>query len=142
MTSVTEDPPISRLIFINLPVADLERSRAFYAGLGFAVDRRFSDGQCVCVVVSPTICVMLLEHDRFAEAIVGEIADAHRTTEVLHCLSASSREEVDDLVARALAGGGSPWRDKQDDEFMYGHSFADPDGHVWELLHLAFPCRP
>jgi predicted lactoylglutathione lyase len=142
MTSVAEDPPISRLIFINLPVADLDRSRAFYAGLGFAVDRRLSDDQCVCVVISPMICVMLLEHDRFAEAIVGEIADAHRTTEVLNCLSAASRDEVDTLVARALAGGGKPWRDKVDEEFMYGHSFADPDGHVWELLHLAFGCGP
>jgi predicted lactoylglutathione lyase len=140
MTSVAEDPPIDRLIFINLPVIDLERSRAFYAGLGFAVDRHLSDDQCVCVVISRTICVMLLEHERFAEAVVGEIADAHRTTEVLNCLSAASRDEVDTLVARALAGGGRPWRDKVDDEFMYGHSFADPDGHVWELLHLAFGC--
>ncbi len=126
------------MIFINLPVADLERSRTFYAGLGFAVDPGLSDGQCVCVVISRTICVMLLDHARFADAIVGEIADGHRSTEVINCLSAASREEVDRLVAYAVAGGGTVWRDKVDNECMYGHSFADPDGHVWELLHLDF----
>ncbi|WP_170304488.1 VOC family protein [Microlunatus speluncae] len=142
MTSFAEDASINRMIFINLPVADLERSRRFYAGLGFAVDPQLSDGQCVCVVISRSICVMLLGHDRFAQAIDGEIADAHRTTEVLNCLTAASRDEVDRLVTRAVLGGGRVWRDKVDDGVMYGHSFADPDGHVWELLHLEFGSGP
>ncbi|MFC7622699.1 VOC family protein [Microlunatus sp. GCM10028923] len=137
MTSVAEGPPTDRLIFINLPVADLARSRAFYAGLGFGVDPRFSDDRSACVVVSPRICVMLLVRDRFAEFVVGEVADPGRTTQVLNCLSATCRDEVDRIAVRAVTGGGRPWRDKVDQDGVYGRSFADPDGHVWELLHLS-----
>src|SRR5690606_26713393 len=110
----------------------LGRSREVYGGLGFRVDRRFSDPGSVCVVVSPTICVMLLPRARLAEP--------HARSKAVHCLSADSPAEVDRLVDRALAGGGSPWRDKVDGCGMYGHSFADPDGHAWELLHL--DCGP
>jgi uncharacterized protein len=127
---------MDRMIFVNLPVSDLAASRAFYTGLGFSVNEQFSDTECACIVISDTIFVMLLAERRFRDFINGEISNAHTTTEVLNCLSAESRREVDDLVARALAHGGKPWKDKLVDGPMYGHSFADPDGHVWEVLFM------
>lgn len=125
-----------RMIFVNLPVSDLAAARAFYEGLGFPVNDMFSDEHVVSVVVSDTICVMLLDHDRFAAFTPLPVADARTSTQVLHCLSATSRAEVDDLVARALAAGGTEFRGVQEDGPMYGRSVADPDGHVWEILHM------
>lgn len=129
---------MDRMIFVNLPVADVTISRGFYTGLGFSVNEQFSDDKVACIVVSETIFVMLLEHDRFRDFTTNEIADAHTTTEVLNALSASSREEVDDLVAKAVAHGGTP-REPVEDDAMYGHSFADPDGHVWEVFFMEVP---
>jgi predicted lactoylglutathione lyase len=127
---------MNRMIFVNLPVNDLAASTAFYTGLGFAINEQFSDDQAACIVVSETIYVMLLVEDRFKDFINGEISDAHQSSEVLLCLSAESRAEVDQLVAAALAHGGKPWRPVLEQGPMYGHSFADPDGHVWEVLHM------
>ncbi|HEV7792176.1 MAG TPA: VOC family protein [Pseudonocardia sp.] len=127
---------MNRMIFVNLPVNDLADSTAFYTGLGFAINEQFSDDQAACIVVSETIYVMLLVEDRFKDFINGEISDAHQSSEVLLCLSAESRAEVDQLVAAALAHGGKPWRPVLEQGPMYGHSFADPDGHVWEVLHM------
>jgi predicted lactoylglutathione lyase len=127
---------MNRMIFVNLPVNDLADSKAFYTGLGFAVNEQFSDDQAACIVVSETIYVMLLVEDRFKDFINGEISDAHQSSEVLLCLSAESRAEVDQLVAAALAHGGKPWKPVLEQGPMYGHSFADPDGHVWEVLHM------
>jgi uncharacterized protein len=127
---------MDRMIFVNLPVADLTASKAFYTGLGFRINEQFSDEQAACMVVSETIYVMLLVNERFADFINGEISDAHRSSEVLLCLSAESRAEVDQLVASALAHGGKPWQPVLEQGPMYGHSFADPDGHVWEVLHM------
>jgi predicted lactoylglutathione lyase len=87
-------------------------------------------------VVSDTIVVMLLARDRFADFVTGEVADPAAGTSVINCLSAASRAEVDDLVGRALAGGGRPWLDPMSEGPMYGGSFADPDGHVWEVLFM------
>ena len=128
---------MTRLIFVNLPVADLAAAREFYLGLGFRLNERFSDEQVACIVVSETILVMLLVRARFADFTVGPIADGRLTTEVINCLSAGSREEVDTMVTRALAAGGRPWREPIAEGPMYGHSFADPDGHVWEIMHMA-----
>lgn len=133
---------MSRMIFVNLPVKDLEKASDFYTGLGFSVNEQFSDHSAACIVISDTIFVMLLVEDRFRDFIVGDIADAHRASEVLNCLSAESREEVDQLVAKAIASGGSPWKDKLEDGPMYGHSFQDPDGHVWEVLHMDLAEQP
>lgn len=127
---------MSRMLFINLPVTDLAASRAFYTGLGFSVNEQFSDTRCACIVISDTICVMLLVQERFRDFINGDISDAHTATEVLNCLSADSRDEVDSLVSSALANGGKPWKDKMEEGPMYGHSFTDPDGHVWEVVHM------
>lgn len=129
---------MDRMIFVNLPVEDVTVSRRFYTSLGFTVNEQFSDDQVACIVISDTIFVMLLEHNRFRDFTTNEIADARTTTEVLNALSASSREEVDDLVANAVAAGGTA-RKPIEDAAMYGHSFADPDGHVWEVFFMEVP---
>lgn len=127
---------MQRMIFINLPVTDLATATAFYTGLGFGLNPEFSSDECSCIVVSETIFVMLLTRDRFADFTTGPVGDPRTGTTVINCLSALSKEEVDGLVTRALANGGKPWMDKMADGPMYGHSFADPDGHVWELLYI------
>ncbi|GAA3619437.1 VOC family protein [Microlunatus ginsengisoli] len=127
---------MNRMIFVNLPVADLAVARRFYTGLGFDVNARFSDGKAACIVVSETIFVMLLVRERFADFVTGPVADPAAGTSVINCLSAGSRDEVDTLVRRALASGGKPWLDTMAEGPMYGGSFADPDGHVWEVLHM------
>ena len=124
------------MIFVNLPVADLAVARRFYTGLGFDVNARFSDDKAACIVVSETIFVMLLVRERFADFVTGPVADPAAATAVINCLSAGSRDEVDTLVRRALASGGEPWLDTMAEGPMYGGSFADPDGHVWEVLHM------
>ena len=125
-----------RMIFVNLPVRDVSASRAFFASLGFGFNEQFSDDTTACLVVEENICAMLLEHSRFADFVNGEIADAFRTTEVLLALSADSRQEVDDLLAKALDAGAKPWKPVMDMGPMYGASFQDLDGHVWELVHM------
>ncbi|OLP61032.1 glyoxalase [Xaviernesmea oryzae] len=128
-----------RMIFVNLPVRDLDRSKAFFEALGFAFNPQFTDENAACMVVAENIYVMLLTEARFRDFILDEIADTAKATEVLTCLSAESRAEVDDLLAKALAHGGKPWKPVTDLGFMYGASFQDPDGHVWELVHMAAP---
>jgi uncharacterized protein len=128
-----------RMIFVNLPVADLPASRAFFTALGFELSAEFSDESCACLVVDQNVFVMLLAEHRFREFVTGEVADANRTTEVITCLSADSREQVDATVARAVAAGGRRWQPVVQDGSMYGGSFQDLDGHVWELVHMAEP---
>ena len=127
-----------RWIFVNLPVADLAAAKAFYSGLGFGFNEQFSDERTASVVVADNIVVMLLTRDRFADFVpeADRIGDPSRSTTVLNALSADSREEADDLLARALASGGKPWMPAQDHGFMYGVSFTDPDGHVWEAVWM------
>jgi predicted lactoylglutathione lyase len=127
---------MNRMIFVNLPVADLRVSRDFYTGLGFSVNETFSDEDAVSVVVSDTIVIMLLTRDRFADFVTGAVGDPKAATTSIACLSAESPAEVDRMVQNALALGGSTWLPKMEDGPMYGHSFADPDGHVWEVLHM------
>lgn len=128
-----------RMIFVNLPVRDIERSRAFFGALGFSFNPTFSDESAACMIVDDNIFVMLLAEQRFRDFIIDEISDTSKGTEVLTCLSAASRQEVDDLLAKALANGGKPWRPVMDYGFMYGCSFQDPDGHVWELAYMEQP---
>ena len=125
-----------RMIFVTLPVENLPASRAFFTALGFEFNTDFSDASCACMVVDRNIFVMLLVRQRFG-VVVGRIADATAVTEVITCLSAQSRQEVDDTVARAIAAGGKPWQPPVEDGPMYGGSFQDLDGHVWELVHMA-----
>jgi uncharacterized protein len=125
-----------RMIFVNLPVKDLNASRGFFGELGFEFNPQFSDDRAACMVFDQNIFVMLLEEDRFRDFINGEISDATSTTEVLTALSADSREHVDDTIAKAIAAGGKPWKPIMDEGPMYGGSFQDLDGHVWELMHM------
>lgn len=132
-----EEAPTMRMIFVNLPVKDVAASREFFTRLGFAFNPDFSDERTLCMVVEENICVMLLQEDRFRDFINGDISDAAKTKEVLTCLSCDSREEADATLAKALAAGASPWKPVMEAGSMYGVSFQDPDGHVWELMHMA-----
>jgi uncharacterized protein len=127
---------MSRQIFVNLPVKDLERSKAFFGALGFSFNPQFTDANAACMVVSDTIYVMLLIEPFFKGFTHKEIADANKVTEVLVCLSCDSRAELEDLVAKAVAAGGKAPRAPQDHGFMIQHGFEDPDGHIWELVHM------
>jgi hypothetical protein len=127
---------MSRQIFVNLPIADIARSKAFFSALGFSFNPQFTNEQGACMVISDNIFAMLLAQPFFRTFIDTDIADATKSTEVLVCLSCSSRAEVDELVAKAVAAGGKPHRQPQDHGFMYGHGFHDPDGHVWELVYM------
>ena len=123
-------------IYVNLAVADLPRSRAFFESLGLKFEPRFSNDQGACLVLGDNLFAMLLTKDFFRTFTAKPLADPAQVTEVLLCLSCDSRAEVDDLVARALAAGGTAPRPPQDHGFMYGHGFEDPDGHVWELVYM------
>ncbi|SDE42071.1 hypothetical protein SAMN05660485_00901 [Blastococcus fimeti] len=126
-----------RMIFINLAVTDLARAKAFYGGLGFGFNEQFSDERTASVVISDQIVAMLLTRDRFADFVPGgAVGDPAGATTVINALSVESREEADDMLARALASGGKPWQPAQDHGFMYGTSFTDPDGHVWETMWM------
>jgi predicted lactoylglutathione lyase len=125
------------MIFVNLPVSDLARSTAFYQAIGAAKNPQFSDDTASCMVFSDTIHTMLLTHEKFRQFTPRKIADARTTSEVLICLSADSRDAVDDIVGKAKgAGGGADPSPKQDYGFMYGRSFEDPDGHIWEVMWM------
>lgn len=125
-----------RMIFVNLPVKSVDASRKFFGALGFTFNEQFSNENSTCMVIEENIFAMLLEHDRFKDFINGEISDATKSTEVLTCLSAGSRAEVDDTLAKALAAGAKPWKPNIDMGPMYGCSFQDIDGHVWELMYM------
>lgn len=128
---------MDKMIFVNLPVSDLKRSMAFYEAVGAANNPQFTDDSAAMMVFSPTISVMLLTHERFSGFTPRAIPDAHVTAQVLLCLSEESRDAVDATLARAVAAGavGDP-NPPQDHGFMYGRSFADPDGHIWELAWM------
>jgi len=125
-----------RMIFVNLPVKDLAASQAFFTALGFEFNADFADDKAACMVVDSNIFVMLLVEERFREFLNGDLVDATTANEVMTGLSADSRAQVDDLLAKAIAAGGKPWQPVIDDGPMYGGSFQDLDGHVWELMHM------
>jgi predicted lactoylglutathione lyase len=129
---------MSRMIFVNLPVTDLQRSKAFYEALGFRNEPKFSNDQAAMMVLSDTISVMLLTHPFYATFTRKPIADANNSSQVLLCISCESAAEVDSIIDAAAANGGkidlSP---KQDvGEMMYGRDFEDPDGHQWEPMWM------
>ena len=123
-------------IFVNLPVKDLDKSVAFFKQLGFTFNPQFTDETATCMIVSDDIFVMLLTHAKFREFTPNQIADARSTTEVLVCLSRESRSDVDEIVRKAVAAGGSTYNKPQDHGFMYAHGFQDPDGHIWEVMWM------
>jgi predicted lactoylglutathione lyase len=125
-----------RMLFVNMPVADLARSKAFFAGLGFGYDPRFTDDTAACMLVGEHAFVMLLRRERFAEFAKLPIADPTTHTSALFCFSVSSREEVDTVSAAALAAGGSEADGAEDLGFMYTRSFYDLDGHGWQVMWM------
>lgn len=136
---------MARKIFVNLPVRDLERSKAFFAALGFSFNPHFTDDKAACMVISEDIYAMLLVERFFQTFTRKPVANARESTEVLVCLSCESRDEVDQLVKKALAAGGTAPNPPQDHGFMYAHGFEDVDGHVWELTWMdpsAVPPQP
>jgi uncharacterized protein len=128
---------MSKQIYLNMPVADLPKALAFYKALGFADNPQFSGDGGACIVISDTIFVMLTTHAKFSEFTPKAVCDTSKAVEVLINLHCDSREEVDGLVAKALAAGGSTYDKPEDLGFMYSHSFVDLDGHGWGLFHFA-----
>lgn len=127
---------MSKMIFVNLPVTDLPRAVGFYEAIGATRNPQFSDDTAACMVLSDVIHVMLLTHGKFAGFTPKRIADAHATSEMLLCISADSRDGVDDITDKALGAGGRETRTAEDHGFMYYRSFEDPDGHIWEPMWM------
>jgi uncharacterized protein len=128
---------MTKMIFVNLPVAELSTLKRFYEAIGFTNNPQFSDDTAACMVWSDTIHVMLLTHDKYRQFTTKAIANARTTSEVLICISADSRADVDGMVGKAQSAGTvidpTP---TQDFGFMYGRSFEDPDGHIWEVMWM------
>jgi predicted lactoylglutathione lyase len=127
---------MSRLLFLNLPVADLAASRAFFGALGFDFNERFCDEGAACMVVSERAYVMLLQRARFAEFVTKPLANSAETTGLTVCVSAASRAEVDSLADTAGNAGAGDAKGPQDYGFMYQRSFYDLDGHLWEIAWM------
>jgi predicted lactoylglutathione lyase len=127
---------MSKQIFVNLAVKDLEKSKVFFTALGYSVNPQFTNDDAACIVISDTIYAMLLTEEFFKKFTSKELVDAKKSTEVLICLSAESRAEVDELVRKAVSAGGRIYNEPQDYSFMYGHGFEDLDGHQWELSYM------
>ena len=126
----------SRKIFVNLPVRNLDTSVEFFTNLGFTFDPRFTDESGTCMVVSDEAFVMLLVQDRFRDFTSKALCDSTTHIEAILAVSADSREQVDQLADTALAAGGQPANEPMDHDFMYGRSFHDPDGHLWEVIWM------
>src|SRR3954451_2723341 len=129
---------MSQMIFVNLPVQDLDRSKAFYEAIGFRNEAKFSNDAAAMMVLSDAISVMLLTHPFYATFTRKPIADAHNSSQVLLCISCESPADVDRITqAAASAGGKADVVPKQDaGGVMYGRSFEDPDGHHWEPMWM------
>lgn len=123
-------------IFVNLPIKDLNRSVVFFTGLGYQFNPHFTDETATCMIISDTIFVMLLTEQKFAQFTNKAVADASKVTESIICLSAPSRDKVDELVQKAVIAGAMTPIPKQDHGFMYAHGFEDLDGHLWEVVWM------
>jgi uncharacterized protein len=127
---------MARKIFVNLPVTDLKKSMDFFRKLDFTFNAQFTDETAACMTISEDIYVMLLTKNKFRTFTPNPISDATKNTEVLVCLSAASRDEVNEIVRKAITAGGTTYKEPQDHGFMYGHGFQDLDGHIWELAFM------
>lgn len=123
-------------IFVNLPVKNLNKSIEFFTKLGFSFNQQFTDETATCMIVTDDIFAMLLTEEKFKTFTPKEICDAKKYTEVLVALSYDSRADVDDMVRKAVAAGGSTYNEPQDHGFMYAHGFQDLDGHIWEIFYM------
>jgi predicted lactoylglutathione lyase len=129
-------PTTPHKLFVNIPVSDVQRSIIFFEALGFAFNPQFTDATSTCMLVGEDAYFMLLNKERFTGFAKGPIGDPRQQTSALFALSVDSREEVDAMVARAVAAGGAPAEDTQDHGFMYGWGFADLEGHRWEVFWM------
>ena len=127
---------MSKQIFINLPVKDLKKSVTFFKKLSFKFNSQFTDDKAACMIIGENIYSMLLLEKFFKSFTKKKIADAKKTTEVLIAIDVKSRKDVDRMIKKAVAAGGSLYNKPQDHGWMYGHSFADLDGHQWEVLYM------
>ncbi|KRG62091.1 extradiol dioxygenase [Stenotrophomonas humi] len=125
-----------QMIFVNLPVRDLEASKKFFAALGYSFNPQFTDENAACMVISDAIFVMLLVEPFFQTFTTKPLSDARKQAEVITCLSAESRVAVDKLVDKALAAGATEPMPARDYGFMYQRGFQDLDGHLWEIAHM------
>lgn len=134
---------MTKMLFVNLPVTDLARSKAFYEAVGFTNNPQFSDDNAVSMVWSDAIYVMLLKHDFWKTFTSKAIPDAHESAQVMLALSQDSQDAVEAIVGKAVAAGGkADPTPKQDLGFMYGRSFEDPDGHIWENAFMDMSALP
>lgn len=123
-------------IFVNLPVKDLNKSKEFFAKLGFTFNPQFTDQNAACMVISEDNYAMLLVEPFFKTFTKKEVVNAQTSTEVLVALSLDSKEKVDEMLSKALAAGAKEAREPQDHGFMYGRSLEDLDGHIWEMFWM------
>lgn len=129
-------------IFVNLPVSNLEATMEFFGKLGFTFNEQFTDENAACMVIGENLYTMLLTEAFFQTFITKEIADTTKVTEVLNALSVESREEVDEMMAKALEAGANEPREPQDQGFMYSRAFEDLDGHIWEVFYMDMSQAP
>ena len=123
-------------IFVNLPVKNLQSSIEFFTKLSFTFNPQFTDDTATCMVMSDTIYAMLLTEEKFQSFTPKPISDATKSSEVLIALALENREQVTDMVTKAVAAGGSTYKEAQDMGFMYQHGFQDLDGHIWEVFYM------
>jgi len=134
---------MSKMIFVNLPVTDLAKSKVFYEAVGAPNNPQFTDDTAACMVFSEAINVMLLTHDKWRQFTSKTIPDAHESAQVLLALSSDTKKGVSELVEKAAAAGGkADPTPTQDFGFMYGRSFEDPDGHIWEVMWMDMSALP
>lgn len=134
---------MTKMIFVNLPVTDLARSRAFYEAVGAPNNPQFTDDTAACMVFSEHVHVMLLTHEKWRQFTTKKIPDAHDSAQVLLCLSSDTRDGVSEIVDIATRSGGKPDPTPiHDFDFMFGRSFEDPDGHIWEIMWMDMSAAP
>ena len=128
---------MAKQIFVNLPIKDLKKTTEFFTELGFTFNPQFTDDNATCMIIGENIFAMLLVEKFFENFIpTKKICDAKKNTEVLVGLSAQSREKVDEMIDKAITAGGSEYRTAEDHGWMYGKSFEDIDGHIWEIFYI------
>ena len=127
---------MAKQLFVNLPIKDIDKTKEFFTTLGFTFNPRFTDKNGACMVIGENIFAMLLAEPFFKSFIKKEVCDARTSTEVLLALSLENREQVDEMMSKALAAGGSEPRQPQDHGWMYGRAFEDIDGHIWEVFFM------
>lgn len=126
----------TKQIFVNIPVKNLEASMEFFQTIGFSFDQRFTDENAACMILGSGMYVMLLQEAFFQTFTNKNITDTSREAEAILAISADSKEEVNEIVQKALDAGGRPSNEPMDGGFMYGWSFQDIDGHLWEVMYM------